>query len=188
MGGSEKYVCSGEMKHLVSKSRTHYPCDLARTFRVTLFSFTVTNGNPSSVNIKQHCGSLILAKSDSLPHAHTQALKVNHSTSRLLLLNKNIRKVKLRSTLWEIDGIDEEEKVASFQDKYEHMKDLKNSKSNDEGSRSRSQSMNEQSRYQQEKTKTRPKKAKLKSQIKITSNKNVNIGEIKVDLNIGEDC
>ncbi|GJR57848.1 gypsy/ty3 retroelement polyprotein [Tanacetum coccineum] len=27
-----------------------------RTFRVILFSVTVTNGNPSSVNIKQHCG------------------------------------------------------------------------------------------------------------------------------------
>ncbi|GJY19846.1 hypothetical protein Tco_0392412 [Tanacetum coccineum] len=44
------------MQHLVSKSPTHYPCDLARTFRVTLFSFTVTNGNPSNVIIKQHCG------------------------------------------------------------------------------------------------------------------------------------
>ncbi|GKC35623.1 hypothetical protein Tco_1048007, partial [Tanacetum coccineum] len=33
---------------------------------------------------------LIPAKLDSLPHAHTKALKVNHSTSRLLLLNKNV--------------------------------------------------------------------------------------------------
>ncbi|GJR71267.1 retrovirus-related pol polyprotein from transposon TNT 1-94 [Tanacetum coccineum] len=73
--------------------------------------------NPSSVIIKQHCDrsyalswklcqgdslnlpdhrykrrccSPIPAKSDSSPHAHTQALKVNHSTSRLLLLNKNV--------------------------------------------------------------------------------------------------
>ncbi|GJY08437.1 hypothetical protein Tco_0375491 [Tanacetum coccineum] len=36
----------------------HYPCNHARTFRVILFSFIVTNGNPSSVNIKQHCGSV----------------------------------------------------------------------------------------------------------------------------------
>ncbi|GJX71974.1 hypothetical protein Tco_0309145, partial [Tanacetum coccineum] len=39
---------------MVSKSPTHYPCDLARTFRVILLSFIVTNRNPSSVNIKQH--------------------------------------------------------------------------------------------------------------------------------------
>ncbi|GJT46682.1 hypothetical protein Tco_0955397 [Tanacetum coccineum] len=52
-------------------------------------------------------------------------------------------------------------------------KDLKLSKSNDEGSRSRSQSMNEQSRYKQEKTNTKPKKERLKSHIKITFNKNV---------------
>ncbi|GJT54430.1 hypothetical protein Tco_0989484 [Tanacetum coccineum] len=75
--------------------------------RVILFSIPNVDGNPSSVNIKHHCGgnpvkevlpnrykcrccSLVLAKCDSLPHAHTQALKVNHSTSRLLLLNKNV--------------------------------------------------------------------------------------------------
>ncbi|GKC99331.1 hypothetical protein Tco_1169606, partial [Tanacetum coccineum] len=64
---------------------------------VILFSFTVTNGNPSSVIIKQHCGRYkcrccnpIPAKSDSLPDVHTQALKVKHSASRLLLLNKNV--------------------------------------------------------------------------------------------------
>nr|GFA37689.1 hypothetical protein [Tanacetum cinerariifolium] len=63
---------------------------------VILFSIHNDDGNPSSVNIKQHCGTnvgvaaLILAKSDSLSHAHDQALKVNHSTSRLLLLNKNV--------------------------------------------------------------------------------------------------
>ncbi|GKE00613.1 hypothetical protein Tco_1388596 [Tanacetum coccineum] len=39
---------------------------------------------------KLRCCSLIPAKSDSLPHAHTQALKVNHSTPRLLLVNKNV--------------------------------------------------------------------------------------------------
>ncbi|GKD09508.1 hypothetical protein Tco_1189193 [Tanacetum coccineum] len=53
--------------------------------------------NPSSVIIKQHrgrykrqCYRPIPAKLDSLPRAHTHALKVNHSTSRLLLLNKNV--------------------------------------------------------------------------------------------------
>ncbi|GKA43214.1 hypothetical protein Tco_0735938, partial [Tanacetum coccineum] len=52
------------------------------------------DGNPSRVNIKQLCGrykcrccSPILAKSDSSPHAHTQAFEVNHSASRLLILN-----------------------------------------------------------------------------------------------------
>ncbi|GKB28037.1 hypothetical protein Tco_0867438 [Tanacetum coccineum] len=58
------------------------------TFRVILFSFIVTNGNPSSVIIKQHCGrynrqccSLVPAKSDSLPYAHAQDFKVKHSAS-----------------------------------------------------------------------------------------------------------
>ncbi|GJR93613.1 hypothetical protein Tco_0265787 [Tanacetum coccineum] len=72
--------------------------------RLILFSIHSDDGNPSSVNIKQYRGRLvlkepevqtsvlqpILAKSSRLPHAHTQALKVNHSTSRLLLLNKNV--------------------------------------------------------------------------------------------------
>ncbi|GJX75481.1 retrovirus-related pol polyprotein from transposon TNT 1-94 [Tanacetum coccineum] len=34
---------------------------------------------------KRRCCSPVLAKSDSLPHAHTQAFKVNHSASRLLI-------------------------------------------------------------------------------------------------------
>ncbi|GJU24553.1 hypothetical protein Tco_1163174 [Tanacetum coccineum] len=63
----------------------------------------IKNGILSSVIIKQHCGwssrnqryklwccILVLAKSLSLPHAHAQALKVKHSVSRLLLLNKNV--------------------------------------------------------------------------------------------------
>ncbi|GKA16158.1 hypothetical protein Tco_0695905 [Tanacetum coccineum] len=65
------------------------------------------DGNPSRVNIKQLCGrsyalswkpcqedslnlpdySPIPTKSDSSPHAHTQAFEVNHSASRLLILN-----------------------------------------------------------------------------------------------------
>ncbi|GJY49498.1 hypothetical protein Tco_0439454 [Tanacetum coccineum] len=65
-----------------------------QNIRVILFSIHSDNGNHSSVNIKQYCGrykrrccNLVPAKSDSLPHAHTQAFKVNHSTSRLLILN-----------------------------------------------------------------------------------------------------
>ncbi|GJV41215.1 hypothetical protein Tco_1419655 [Tanacetum coccineum] len=80
---------------------------------------------------KHQCCSLIPAKSDSLPHAHTQALYVIHSASRLLVLNKNIFKVKQRSVLWEIDclrsilweivSLDEEEEFSSFQDEYEYV-------------------------------------------------------------------
>ncbi|GJU91279.1 uncharacterized mitochondrial protein-like protein [Tanacetum coccineum] len=44
----------------------------------------------SSKKYKHQCCSLIPAKSDSLPRVHTQALKVKHSASRLLLLNKNV--------------------------------------------------------------------------------------------------
>ncbi|GKC62488.1 hypothetical protein Tco_1095086, partial [Tanacetum coccineum] len=45
-----------------------------------------------SLNLPDHryklrCCSPILAKSDSLPHTYTQAFKVNHSASRLLILN-----------------------------------------------------------------------------------------------------
>ncbi|GJU12818.1 hypothetical protein Tco_1135214 [Tanacetum coccineum] len=36
---------------------------------------------------KRRCCSAIPAKSDSLPHTHTKALNVNHSTSRLSILN-----------------------------------------------------------------------------------------------------
>ncbi|GJX02598.1 retrovirus-related pol polyprotein from transposon TNT 1-94 [Tanacetum coccineum] len=44
----------------------------------------------SMTEYKCRCCSPIPAKSDSSPHAHTQAFKVNHSTSRLSLLNKNV--------------------------------------------------------------------------------------------------
>ncbi|GJX80853.1 hypothetical protein Tco_0329002, partial [Tanacetum coccineum] len=36
---------------------------------------------------KRRCCNHVPAKSDSLPHTHTQAFKVNHSASRLLILN-----------------------------------------------------------------------------------------------------
>ncbi|GJV78173.1 hypothetical protein Tco_1509757 [Tanacetum coccineum] len=60
--------------------------------RVILFSIHSEDGNPSSVNIKQHCGrykrqccSLTAAESDSLPHPHTQATKTyyKHQDSRI---------------------------------------------------------------------------------------------------------
>ncbi|GJU22108.1 hypothetical protein Tco_1155450 [Tanacetum coccineum] len=102
--------------HEDTHSPTHYPCDLAETFRVIRFSIHsdewksfqchhqtalrsyALSWKPcqgDSLNLPDHryirwCCSLILAKSDSLPHAYAQALKVNHSTSRLLLLNKNV--------------------------------------------------------------------------------------------------
>ncbi|GKB62795.1 hypothetical protein Tco_0918981 [Tanacetum coccineum] len=107
----------------------------------------------TSNNTAQH---LVHVKSESLPRAYNKALKVKHSASRLLLLNKNVISqraqvhvklgnsnnhellhnqiylesnkevfsreiVSLRSILWEIDRIDEEEEVASFRDKYEYV-------------------------------------------------------------------
>ncbi|GKB70747.1 hypothetical protein Tco_0932159 [Tanacetum coccineum] len=62
--------------------------------RVTLLSIHSDDGNPSRVNTKQLCGrfkrrccNVVPEKSNSSPHAHTQAFKVNHSASRLLILN-----------------------------------------------------------------------------------------------------
>ncbi|GJS75545.1 hypothetical protein Tco_0725426 [Tanacetum coccineum] len=121
----------------------------------TLATTVTADGNFDLFN--RRCCNHVPAKSDSLPHTHTQALKVNHSTSRLLILNflKDLQ-----------TKVDQESQIKMIQVK-EMMqdKDLKNSKSKDKGSRSRSQSMNEQSHYKQEKTKTRPKKAKLKRHI-----------------------
>ncbi|GJW64322.1 hypothetical protein Tco_0116206 [Tanacetum coccineum] len=81
----------------LSKETFHICHGDTHNIKVILFSIHNDDGNPSSVNIKQYCGrykrqcySLIPANSNSLPHAHTQALKVNHSTSRMLLLNKNV--------------------------------------------------------------------------------------------------
>ncbi|GKE43430.1 hypothetical protein Tco_1470714 [Tanacetum coccineum] len=121
------------------------PVSTSNSTAILCFKLEICQGGSSKFNLPDHrykhrCCSPVPAKSDSLPHAHTQAFNVNHSTSRLLILNFLIVK-ELK------------------------MKDLKYSKSKDEGSRSRSQSMKEQSHYKQEKMKTRPKKAKLKSQI-----------------------
>nr|GEW55662.1 hypothetical protein [Tanacetum cinerariifolium] len=71
-------------------------------------------------------------------------------------------------------------------------KDLKNSKSKDEGSRSRSQSMNDQSHYKQAKTKTKINKAtshnKVIGHARMSKIKTSTIKELEVrDLNIGGD-
>ncbi|GKA47169.1 hypothetical protein Tco_0740052 [Tanacetum coccineum] len=98
---------SKNVSHL-SWRYTHYLLTFSlRNTRVILFSIHSDDGNPFSVNIKQHCGrsyalswkscqggssksnlpdhrhkrwccSPIPAKSDSLPRAHTQASKVIH--------------------------------------------------------------------------------------------------------------
>ncbi|GKA42729.1 hypothetical protein Tco_0735389 [Tanacetum coccineum] len=76
-------------------SPTHYPCDLARTFRVIPFSIhsdewkSFQCHHQKALRYKRWCCSLVPAKSDSLPHAHAQAFKAKHSAPRLLLLNKN---------------------------------------------------------------------------------------------------
>ncbi|GJW93386.1 hypothetical protein Tco_0173058 [Tanacetum coccineum] len=68
----------------------------------TLQYFTMTNGNPSSVNIKQHCGRSrqwrnypSLVESDSQPHAHAQATKttisIKNQESRKLKINQRQR-------------------------------------------------------------------------------------------------
>ncbi|GJY37125.1 retrovirus-related pol polyprotein from transposon TNT 1-94 [Tanacetum coccineum] len=126
-----------------------------------------------SDKFKHQCCNLIPAKSDSLPHTLTQAFKVKHSASRLLIVDPKLPQRSSKSNQ-ESAQVDQESQIKMIQVK-EMMqdKDLKNSKSKDKGSRSRSQSMNEQSHYKQEKTKTRPKKAKLKRHI-------FNIGEDKV--------
>ncbi|GKE53199.1 hypothetical protein Tco_1488355, partial [Tanacetum coccineum] len=79
----------------VNKSPTHYPCDSGRTFRVILFSIHSDNGNPSSINIKQHwgrsvlteprrqCSSLTPAESNSLPHAQASKTSYKHQDSRI---------------------------------------------------------------------------------------------------------
>ncbi|GKC35371.1 hypothetical protein Tco_1047755, partial [Tanacetum coccineum] len=58
---------------------------------------------------KRRCYSLILAKSDSLPHAHAQAFK------------NVIKDLQIQNKIVEIVSPDEEEEIRSFQDKYEHV-------------------------------------------------------------------
>ncbi|GJX04498.1 retrotransposon protein, putative, unclassified [Tanacetum coccineum] len=123
-----------ESSQAVNKSPTHYPCDSARTFRVILFSIHSNEWksfqchHQTALRYKRRCCSLILAKSDSLPHAHAQTTKTYywHQDSRIKKaqvhtktktsansdINDNSSETKLRGRLLE-----------SFQDdaKYEHV-------------------------------------------------------------------
>ncbi|GKC97710.1 hypothetical protein Tco_1167985 [Tanacetum coccineum] len=56
---------------------------LSRRYTRTLLT---SHSEIVDIEYKCRCCSPIPAKSDSSPHAHTQALKVNNSTSRRLLL------------------------------------------------------------------------------------------------------
>ncbi|GKA04042.1 hypothetical protein Tco_0676823 [Tanacetum coccineum] len=73
--------------------------------RVILFSIHSDDGNPSSVIIKQHCGTNVnVAVSFQLSRIHyhmliLKALKVKHSASRLLLLNKNVFSQKAQANV-----------------------------------------------------------------------------------------
>ncbi|GJV57018.1 hypothetical protein Tco_1458023 [Tanacetum coccineum] len=98
------------------------------------------------------------------PHAILTVFTVNHSTAQ----------------------VDQESQIKMIQVK-EMMQDndLKNSKSNDKGSRSRSQSMNDQSHYKQDKTKTR-QSINVKSHILNVIGGTEECEER--DLNIGGDC
>ncbi|GJR08208.1 retrovirus-related pol polyprotein from transposon TNT 1-94 [Tanacetum coccineum] len=64
---------------------------------------------------KLRCCNLVPAKSDSLTHAHTQAFKVNHSPSRLLILNfliiKELQSQIKNSLLGKIRGYRQEEGI-----------------------------------------------------------------------------
>ncbi|GJY62184.1 hypothetical protein Tco_0462841 [Tanacetum coccineum] len=90
-----KYVAVSSSLRLLKPKCTN------RNIRVILFSIHSDDGNPSSVNIKQHCGSNY--DNHELPH-HQRSLKLNQGSSS-----------------GEIVSLDEEEEVESFQDKYEHV-------------------------------------------------------------------
>ncbi|GJX14963.1 hypothetical protein Tco_0206721 [Tanacetum coccineum] len=69
----------------------HYLCDSARTFRVILFSIhsdewkSFQSQHQTALRYKRRCCSLILAESDSQPHAHAQTTKTyyKHQDSRI---------------------------------------------------------------------------------------------------------
>ncbi|GJU92655.1 leucine-rich repeat-containing protein [Tanacetum coccineum] len=69
------------------RQTTIYESNHQRSYALSWKSCQVDSLNLPDHRYKRRCCSPILAKSDSLPHAHTQAFKVNHSTSRLLILN-----------------------------------------------------------------------------------------------------
>ncbi|GJZ63389.1 hypothetical protein Tco_0619810 [Tanacetum coccineum] len=110
VNAASEEVSTAELESIVSRLGLLGIRSIEVGSTVILFSIHSDDGNPSSVNIKQHCGrsyalswkpyqvgssklnlpdhrykrrccSLIPAESDSLPHAHAQAFKVTHSAS-----------------------------------------------------------------------------------------------------------
>ncbi|GJS28411.1 hypothetical protein Tco_0489031 [Tanacetum coccineum] len=93
-----------------------------------LLVFTVTNGNPSRVNLKQLYGSLILVESDSLTHAYAQTTKTyyNHQDSRIKKAQEFKTKTSANSDIQDLPlryQVYQGRLLASFQDdaKYEHV-------------------------------------------------------------------
>ncbi|GJX53094.1 retrovirus-related pol polyprotein from transposon TNT 1-94 [Tanacetum coccineum] len=117
------------------------PAELENIQSDTLQYFTVTDGNPSSVNIKQHCGrfrrwsyGLIPTESYSLPHAHAQATKTyyKHQDSRIKKAKDQTKTKTFATLIFKIflkryqDYQDKDcqgRLLASFQDdaNYEHV-------------------------------------------------------------------
>ncbi|GKB33089.1 hypothetical protein Tco_0872490 [Tanacetum coccineum] len=122
-------ISARQNSQAVNKIPTHYPCDYARIFRVILFSihsdkwksfqcqhqtalrYSIYTVKQSSRN-QRRCYNVIPVESDSLPHAHIQALKtyIWHQDSRIIKAQ-------------EIVNLDEEEEFTSFHDdaKYKHV-------------------------------------------------------------------
>ncbi|GKB78841.1 hypothetical protein Tco_0945736 [Tanacetum coccineum] len=132
----------------VNKSPTHYPCDIARTFRVILFSihhdewksfqsqhqtalrWKSRQGDSSKLNLPDHRWRwryLIPVESDSLPHAHAQTTKTyyKHQDSRIKKAQELKTKTFANSDIKDpsLETKLQGRLLASFQDdaKYEHV-------------------------------------------------------------------
>ncbi|GJX08626.1 hypothetical protein Tco_0196558 [Tanacetum coccineum] len=90
----------------VIKSPTQYHCEFSRTFKRYSLVFTMTNGNPSSVIIKQHCGrsNVVTATSNPISNAHLQRHNYLESSR---FKDKDFRKLNL--------------KLSKIMKKYEHV-------------------------------------------------------------------
>ncbi|GJU74042.1 retrovirus-related pol polyprotein from transposon TNT 1-94 [Tanacetum coccineum] len=87
--GGIQFLCGDKLFNWSSKNQDYTSMSSAEAESYAL-SWKPCQGD--SLNLPDHrykrrCCSPIPAKSDSLPHTHTQAFKVNHSASRLLILN-----------------------------------------------------------------------------------------------------
>ncbi|GKB27143.1 hypothetical protein Tco_0866544 [Tanacetum coccineum] len=81
--------------------------------------------------IKHSASRLVLLNKNVIGHKAQVHVKLSNSDNHELLHHQRYSKsnkevffreiVSLRSILWEIVSLDEEEEVASFQDKYEHV-------------------------------------------------------------------